>query len=550
MATKGLYLAKSVSSWRPPPLFRRTQQILLLSSSNSARFQSSTAAATATTATSPPPPPPPPPALPPLPPSLTTNEGNKEPPSSGTKRILHSIPLTHSRKAMPLIVKDPIKLAEWTQEVLETPDSRLFAHLYKPTNNTSQWMIEHRDAAWATADPVVQKVEALIRGYAHAVRGTIWNRLLRNHWRYRKPDPETGVVTPRMDPVTAMNWQHKLLRKIHNEGFDYMTVRNMDLEERYGPKPPSDPNARKPWEKPPKQMPGKGILYQFPLDAKKYTTNNMLDVFHEHHPEERDDADDEDEDYDSDDEPDRLAHEQLLQLSSSTTSSSKDTLHEEWFRMYQDDSYLHDFALPGPTVNMYDTILDTLACSAAQHSIDPVQDLATATNVYEMVILRHFLDGGDYATDVNVHTRPTILTFNAQIRLAAQLPWQEGNSIEHRDDALTVAMAAFSRTHECGVVERNASSHTYLIQCLHKYMPPSRIRGDMALALVMSARYHGILSQAVIEAFKACNIPSNAKEHDELILEKFTGENYMAKLPKKWFRLNKKRRYDSREEVY
>ena len=439
---------------------------------------------------------------------------------------------------MPTAVTDPVQLQEWTQEVLETRDSLLFAQLYNPKGNSD------RDAAWETADPIVQKVEALIRGYARLVPGTTWNRWI----KHGNATAAAASLSEVVDPTTAMNAQHALLLKIHNEGYAYMQVRHMQMEETHGPKPPPDPKARQPWEKPPKQMPGDGIC--FPLDARKYTTDSMLDQYYEHHPEEERLKSDDDEDEDDDDpdvHQDRLADQELQQLLQST---SDEHLHSEWLRMQDDDSsYVHDFALPGPTVNMYDTILDTLACAAPQ-STDPIQDMATATNVYDMVILRHFLDGGDYAATANVHTRPTILTFNAQIRLAAQLPWHDGDSIEHRDDAITMAVAAFFRTHECGVVERNSATHTYLIQCMQKYMPPSRIRGYMAMSVVQSARYHGILSPTVIETFKQCSIPSNCREHDELILKQFTGDNYMAKLPFKWFRLSKKRQYAKREEVY
>jgi len=479
---------------------------------------------------------------PPLPPKM--NDTHEPPPSPPPQQQQQEqpkvarplrIPTKHSRKKMPITVTDPVMLTEWTQEVLETPDSRLFAHLYKGE--------ESRDAAWETADPVMQKVEALIRGYAYLVPGTIWNRRVPSNVSSNSNSNTANELSASVEPSVAMNVQHELLLKIHNEGYDYMTVRNMKMEERHGPKPPRDPSERKPYEPPPKQMPGVGDV--IPLDARKYVETKHLEWYYEHHPEEHPDYDEEQE---------RLKQQHQLPLHIShmlEETHSQDELRQ----LQQDHSYLHDFASPGPTVNMYDTILDTLACQAAT-SQDPVQDLATATHVYDMVIQRHLLDGGDYAATVNPHTRPTILTFNAQIRLAADLPWRDGDSVEHRDDALTVATAAFQRTHECGVVERNSASHMYLLQCFEKYMPASRIRGDMAHAILRLARYHGLLSPEIVAAYKRANEPSNAPEYDEEIAELFGfggdehGEELLRELPHKWFRLSKKRRYDKRNTVY
>lgn len=429
---------------------------------------------------------------------------------------------------MPITVTDPIQLTEWTQEVLETPDSRLFAHLYNGE--------ESLEAAWQTADPVMQKVEALIRGYAYLVPGTIWNR-----WVPRGKN-NTSESSASVEPSVAMNAQHELLRKIHNEGCDYMTVRNLKMEERHGPKPPKDPSEREPDEPPPKQMPGVGDV--IPLDARKYVPTKNMEWYYEHHPEEHPDYDKEQE----------LQKQQQQQLPLHISHFLEDTHTQDELReIAEDHSYMHDFAAPGPTAGMYDTILDTLACQAAS-SPDPVQDLATAMHCHEMVINRHLLDGGDYAATVNPHTRPTILTFNAQIRLAADLPWKEGDSIEHRDDALTVAMAAFQRSDECGVTERNSASHVYLLRVMEKYMPASRIRGTMARSVLDLARYHGLLSPEVVAAYKRANIPTNAFDFDEEIAALFgfgaDDEELLRDLPRKWFRLSKKKRYDKREAVY
>jgi len=178
------------------------------------------------------------------------------------------LPIKHSRKKLPITVTDPTQRAEWTQEVLECPDGRLFAHLYGSERD--------REDAWRTADATVQKVEALIRGYAFAVPGTIWNRWVPN----KNKQSNNNDASAAMEPAEAMDLQHELLLKSYNEGEAYMTVRNLKLQDLHGPNT-IDPHR---YDPPVKQKPGDGDL--IPLDAKKYVMDSDLERFNEHFGEE------------------------------------------------------------------------------------------------------------------------------------------------------------------------------------------------------------------------------------------------------------------------
>jgi len=454
------------------------------------------------------------------------------------------IPTMHSRKRLPRAVTDPAQLTEWTQEVLECPEGRLFAHLYKdpnilkksPSTETAAAATsrinhkEDRETAWTDADPTVQKVEALIRGYAYLVEGTVWNR-----WVPKQNNDNMAAVD--VEATTAMDAQHQLLMRINNEGHAYMVVRNLRLEELLGPQPYVPPEPE-----PTKQMPGHGDLCD-PLDWKKYAMEEDLARYEEWHGEEaqkkRNDPSLGDDDEDSD--------ESFFGLLAEDQDNSNDP---KLLQLAEGGSYMHDFALPGPTVSMLDTMLDTLACQAP-NSVDPLHDLGVADSLYEFLIHRYIHDGGDYKND-NPHTRPTSMSFNTLLRLAVNLPYQAGrDSLEFRDAAVTTATAAYQRIYECGVTHRNSATHAYMLQMLARYMPPSRIRGNMADAVFHTARYAGVMNDKVMAAYmEEVNAESNGPDFDEYIETKLRGKSLDKELPKRWSQYSKKHRYHPREDTY
>lgn len=208
--------------------------------------------------------------------------------------------------------------------------------------------------------------------------------------------------------------------------------------------------------------------------------------------------------------------------------------------------YLHDFALPGPTVAMSDTVLDTIACSAATTAADAQDVLDTANYLHDTVMLRHVIDGGD-TINTNPHTRPTAVTFNALLRVAAELPYAASSSrIEFRDDAVTTFITTLQAMHECGVVHRNSACYTYALYSVAKYMPASRIRGNIAAGIFHQARYYGLVNDSVVEAYRAANTPSNEDSYDDFIRDKLLPGQW----PGKWKRDSRKLQFHPREDTY
>jgi hypothetical protein len=149
------------------------------------------------------------------------------------------------------------------------------------------------------------------------------------------------------------------------------------------------------------------------------------------------------------------------------------------------------------------------------------------------------------------------------LRVAAELPIAETTlSPLIRDHAITTAMSTFQALHECGVVHRNSASYTYALRAVTKYLPPSRIRDNMAAGLVSQARYHGLLSVDVVAAYRAALVaPLSQSDKDEVHASRYQNVTAAAALlhdpnmppeqwPPKWKRHSRKRQYHPREAIY
>jgi hypothetical protein len=450
--------------------------------------------------------------MPPLPPfqGTPTKSTTTNPPPP--PRIV-SIPTKHSRKRLPTVITDTAQLTEITLEVLESEVGRLFTYDDSSSSShrnyhksTAAVAADTRDAAWATADVTVQKVEAAMRGYAYRVPGTLWNRWV--------PKPETDVSeTSSASTNDILTLQQQLLNRIYEEGYAYMSVRAMRLEE-----------------------------IQRMKDAERRREEGDFDAYGNRRSDGRLSMREEDSE---EVEEDQSEFASLLLDADDDFNEEKSNTPQEEKNQALPPSYMCDFALPGPTVSMYDTVLDTIACSAAT-AADSQGTLDTANHLHDLVMMRHITDGGD-ATNTNPHTRPTAVTFNALIRTAAELPYSVATSdISFRDDAVTAAFSSLQAMHECGVVHRNSACYQYVLQCVHKYMPPSKIRGNIAAGVFHQARYFGLVNDAVVQAYIAANTPSNEAGIDDFIRDKLLPGQW----PTKWKRESRKRRFHPREDTY
>jgi hypothetical protein len=468
-------------------------------------------------------------------PSPPSRSSAVPPPPTSTTRLL-LLPTKHSRKRLPHVVTDVQELSDLAASLVETEIGQLFTYSImneqQSLSSSSRLSSRHlptaapavaapplndvpssRDTAWMRADATVQKAEAVIRGCAYYVPGTMWNR-----W-----SNQTNSTTEEMvSSETLMQIQQQVLDRIYEEGHAYMTLRSIQLEERFG---------------------GPVPLLSAAATARAATTSM------------------------SEDDDDRT--QPLIGMNDSGMNYNDDMensgINDDDGGDNSHETYLHDFALPGPTIGMYDTMLDTLACraeAAAATTTVPVNDrqewLDTANHWHTMAMMRHMLDGGDGSSseednakiptvNVNAHTRPTAVTFNALMRLAAALPYEvptpnmveDDATIQFRDDAVTTALSTLQAMDECAVVHRNSASYVYTLHSVLKYLPPSNIRDNVARGLFHQARYHGLVNDAVYQAYE--RVRATSTDNEEPAIE--------VLLPK-WKRNSRKYQFHPREDVY
>ena len=436
--------------------------------------------------------------------TATSNNASPPPAASTPKRL----PTRHSIKKLPLICTDPAIRTQLTQDVLQAPWGSLFSYVNNNSNNNVQ-------QAWHAADATVQKVEFVLRGHAHGLSGTTWHRWL--------PRDNTHATTSDEITETLLTMQ-QLVHRLHVEGASYMQLRAARLEEIQGPK----------------------------VNAHVMMEDLEMDL---------DDETDEDEDmvhsrqvFDSvealQDDINAFARDQGIDASSdsdsdSDSSSSSDSDNESDDISAAEPTYMDDFAIPGPTTHMYDTLLDAMACHAGNST-----DVVTARDTYQLleeILSRHAMDGGD-AHNAMGYTRPTIQSYNASIRVAAQLPFDASDTrpsnLSRRDDAIHLGFCAFGALSESQLVQRNSATYTYLLQVISKYFPASRSRGHIARGMLLHARDQGLLDAPLLEAYRLANEPSNGSEFDATLalLEE--------PVPHKWRANNRKWRSHAREATY
>lgn len=401
------------------------------------------------------------------------------------------LPIKHSRNKLPRVCTDPQQLQELTEEVLNTPVGSIFTF---PEASAAEQEDPSR-VAWHEADAVVQKVEFLLRGHAHGLEGTQWNRWLKKH----------NVSSP-TDADESLAIMVALVDRLWEEGHTYMTLRAARLEEVRGPKITLDEGDLQEMSEL-----EEGEVESLKKDMEEFAEAEGLELY------EKQDA------------------EQVPQ----EAEGGEDDIIEE--------TYMDDFALPGPTVAMYDTLLDAMACSAPNSTVASPE---AALSLFQDIVFRHYLDGGD-ASNTNIHTRPTVLSYNAPIRLSMSLPFDPANkqseAIQRRDQAIQLAFGCFDELSQSSILKRNSATYNYLLGTVAKYMPASRIRGNIARGIWHHACTQGLVDETVMEAFGAANNPSNGEEFDGW---KDRIGNQKKDFPAKWVRKSRGLRYHPREATY
>ena len=234
-------------------------------------------------------------------------------------------------------------------------------------------------------------------------------------------------------------------------------------------------------------------------------------------------------------------------------------------------------AAPGPSIYMYDSLLDAIACcaeaeqdTAGTSSMSSMEYLTLARSVYERAMARHRADGGPNAN--NRHTMPTLITYNAVLRTCAAVEYN-GESEQVRDAALDLAFVAYdalnanaptdaastsnavsknksttNNTTNTTMPKRNSATYAHMLRVIAKYLPPSPTRGNVAYGLWLSCTGHdGVLDRNVIQAYVEANTRngSNGAQYDAFVAKLAGVENNMQEndvLRQNWWRNRKSRR--------
>lgn len=384
-----------------------------------------------------------------------------------------NIPVRHSTRQLPPVCADSTQLWEMTEEVLEAPIGSLIS--YSPARGSGGLIKEDMDVAWKAADPVVQRVEFLLRGHACRIEGTRWE-----HWIELD---EEMLNRDRSSADQTMSAMHSLLERVWEEGRSYMVGRATRMGEIQ-------------------------MLSQAEHASPKDTIGSRFD-----------------------------------RLSARNDGDSEGKQGER-------QPFIDDFALPGPSVVMYDTVLDAMACRASSgcHYSTPQY----CWLVFQDILSRHVLDGGDQE-NTNMHTRPSPVSFNAPIRLACSLPFdqedQSPSSARIRDEAMQIGFGSFDALSQSTLVKRNSATYCHMLHLVSRFMPPSRIRGNIAHGIFQHAVAQGLIDETVVKSFESANTPSNGTIYDNWINENISGQ-HVESLPQKWTKHSLRLRHLPHDPMY
>jgi hypothetical protein len=414
-----------------------------------------------------------------------------------------ALPFLHSRKKLPSVCLDSIELKERTEQILESQVGALFEF------NRNKRHVDRDDAqeAWQIATPTIQRVEYLLRGHSAQIPGTLWEK-------WSSGGGGTNTIPAADDLLRPIEIMDALIERLVEEGSYYMEVRKVHLSQlawEESIRKEEDPVAN---------------------DWRKFARDNTI-------------VDDDEEDDDWKEFKKNVADKEKK-------GTDDNNLEEEEGQ----DDLMMDYALPGPTVDMYDIFFDTLAVTAdkmgdpRQFSARKASNLLTSRNVYDTfhkLYDRHTMDGGDDLNN-NTYTMPTQISYNAAIRTVANLHY-DGKSEVYRDLALAVALAMHDAiTHS--PLPNNSSTYAYILQVVSKYLPACELKGNVAHAFWKMAKTEGVYNDQVQKAYFQAHQPSNSARHDEWIDKNLKGFDWRTGVPQRWRRRVQKYRMIPKQTTY
>eukprot|EP00977_Amphora_coffeiformis_P009576 scaffold2205_cov167-Amphora_coffeaeformis.AAC.2 len=418
------------------------------------------------------------------------------------------LPSRHSRKRLPPVCTDIAMLEDLTDEILQAPEGTLFTYTTDKDSGAD---------AWDAADITCQKVDFLVRGYAARLPGTMWQRWVLPTAENNNSNGDVIIDAKDTEQVTkTLSSMEALLDRIWDEGHAYMTIRADRLQEKVERNLLQAPEEQKLLQL--KSPSDEEEMLQLAADHKEDISSFMKKY----------------------EEMEQEALEQDFKAHFGTSEvepRQAETRDEE-----EDMPFMNDFALPGPTIDTFHTILDAMACNTSS----PFVSLEQTKLFYDDIMARHHVDGGDLK-NTQLHTAVSALSYNAAIRVAASLPYDNKN-VFIRDGGLLFAFEAYDALTHSERCQRNSATFNYILQTVAKYMPPSRNKGNIAAGMFYLAQQEGCVDTHVLDAYRMANTPSNGAEFESWsssFLNKKIGD-----LPHAWRRHNKARRHHQREAVY
>lgn len=193
-----------------------------------------------------------------------------------------------------------------------------------------------------------------------------------------------------------------------------------------------------------------------------------------------------------------------------------------------------DFATPGVTTAMYDTILDAMAC-ATQVSLEAESPSSSSESTSFLQMLEpddiYRVAGAAWqAHDLNNQysggetffpcTTPTMVTYNATLRGIGNICVSSTLNDDQKaliiDQGLAHGFGVYNQlTHnDHGLPKRNGASIVYLLNIIKACIPPSRTRGNMTVALWHQASMEGLVTPELIQSMEELHGESNGPEFD------------------------------------
>lgn len=177
-----------------------------------------------------------------------------------------------------------------------------------------------------------------------------------------------------------------------------------------------------------------------------------------------------------------------------------------------DDTTTLDFAPPGPTANMYNIVLDGMAC------VNPPK--VTPKDYFDLaatLLQAHHLDGSNID---RVETLPTMVTYNAPLRGIAKIHLKDEVI---RDEALMSAFEIYNYLTHSVHLNRNASTFLYMLQILDHAIPDSRVKGNMSVTFWQQCSQIGVVHQDIVDCLLGMHQDARQGPEFQPLVDKISG---------------------------